>query len=736
MGLFDEYRTYIASDTQSLIEDTPDYLKQSVLYSIMMNRDIVPDMLDATINCFAVRNVDKMFEYARDSYTNGLPEGSRGFSPPTYETIAAALAKEYPHLVQGGRKIVIKFASVGKANAERIAVERLVMDSRFKYWRDPAATGFTNRRFYWQYPDGIYSGEFQNYYLNRDAKIVVYGRRGTNQITTQFYWKWDDFHEPIVWTPDATSDLNYMYLNVDYYVTNPDGSIYNDGDWPANIRYWTYYPRSFRYPELNFGEDGGTSVPTQTYYFPVVPLRVNGTSLTGPSNYNTPLYKTSKKLLNYAGLKIEELHEGVNNNPDVASIVNSYIIFGIDIHTTSKAGIKYLYEYFEDEYPRTTTNKSAYLNWVNGSNPYGYPPLNSILIQDATYKAELGFAFIDIQDYNGVIGKVGHVDKSIFIQSKDPLYYRQPPMTKGITYEDYRNVVTLRKQTSANTYREIKVHGLCHASNVHGSGKSYFTGLWGSIGLSGSAPEQKDTPMIIPLNAALAKALPTKDANALYFESFKIMFNSFEVQKLKWYQSNFFLFVVQVVAMAFAVVAGAVTNFVTSLSVAISSGLVATGIFVAKAILTAVVADALFTFAAEELGVAWAAIIAVIAMMYGAYGSQSSVNLPFATEMTFAGTALQQAGSRYTSELLVDIQKEMEALTEEYEEKQNQLDAINQELNPMNLLDPLAIYTQVGMTPFDTPDSFIQRSLMTNPGLQSVSAVSNYVQNSLRLPIA
>ncbi|ARM71103.1 hypothetical protein pVco7_gp114 [Vibrio phage pVco-7] len=721
MGVFDERRTFIASSTQTLIEDTPDYIKQSLLNSIIAGRDIVPDILDSTLNCFAVKDIKPMYEYAKYKYTNGLPEGSKGWYPAPDDAIARAIAAENPWMVQGGRRIKIMFSALGPPNAHFIGLQCLV--------QDPYFTGWDQRYYPWPeiftYP---YRGKpspmtYDTTKLNfRGVPIYVTAYRYRTTNGGYRYLKYYNFKEPII--PTGT------YYNVEYEIINSNGTKYTDRNWPTGRRYWTYYPGRKRFPELNLESDSG-KVPDGTYFFPVVPLRVNKVSYTDPSRRNTSLYQTSKKLLSYMDVDIEELHEGVNRNPSIGDVNHAYVIFGIDINTKSNAGIDYLFEYFQDEYARASTREQAYMAWYNGAR-YSHPPYNAVNISDATYKVTVVFSYITITDTNGVIGNVGDttIRKSIFTSQPHTSFV---PGAKNVQYEDHRNVLYLRKQTSPTTYRTIAVHGLCMANNIHGSGQSWWTNLWGAVNLNGG--DQANAPLVIPLNVGIAyENISTRDANTLYYESIKIVFNAFQVVKLKWYETSFFQFVTQVVLIAFSAMSGGMASLISSLQAAAAAGVVSLAVFIGKMVITSILAEALFTFAAEELGLEGALAITAAMIIYGMTGQKGLFNLPFADDMLFIGSGLQQAGQAYMGTQIADIQAQMEEVAAEQEQQQAELAKINEDLQMTSQLDPLGLFTQVGMSPLDTPDSFIQRSIMPNPGIYSISAVSNFVENSLMLP--
>ncbi|UAW01152.1 hypothetical protein [Vibrio phage BUCT194] len=719
MGLFSESRTVIASSTQTLIEDTPDYLKQAIFNAVLAGREIVPDILDAQMYCFANADVEKMYRYARDKYTNGLPEGTKGWAPPNYETIIEVLKKEYPNQVAAGRTFRIVTASVGPMNGFNVAMERFVEDPKFVRWGNIYQPTNPDRDFgkAFVYNGWGSDGNNQGYEITRTETnyeghpIFIRAQWVTdpNQMRPFRNFTYSDYHEPI------NNDENAVYYTVEYQLINRDGSIYKDNKFPTGTRFWSYAVASKRYPELNTEDDGGSTI-TETFYFPVVPLRVNNKDLLAPSEQSKPLYKTSKKLLKYIDLDIEELREGVNNNPDIADIDHAYVVFGIDAHTDSQAGMRYLFEYFEDEYTRAKTGETEYLGWRNSSSySYFHPPINVIEISDGTYKIQLGFAYITIQQYNGKIGPVNYCDKSMTLPVTDLQRSRPPGMTT-MWYEDHNNYLTLRKQVTENSYRVIKVHGLIHSNNIYGANQNFYTVL------------RSGNPLVIPLNVAIAQTLPTKDANKLYYESFKIVFNAFEKVKLEWYQTGFFQFVTQVISIAFGAVAGGFNAMATSITTAVSSGVIAVGILIGQIILKSILASALFSFVADELGLEVAFGIAAVLTISGLF-----TDMPYAADMAQVGIGLLDASQEYLAEQFAEIQALMAANSAEYNEAMDELIEEYNKLQGSLNLNTVGLFTDVGMMPMESATSYVNR--MTGAGIFNTTSidVSSYVDTALNL---
>lgn len=719
MGLFSESRTVISSSTQSLIEDTPDYLKQAIFNAVLANREIVPDILDAQMYCFANADVDKMYRYARDKYTNGLPEGTKGWAPPNYETIIEVLKKEYPNQVAAGRTFRIVTASVGPMNGFNVAMERFVEDPKFVRWGNIYQPTNPDRDFgkAFVYNNWGNDGRNQGYEITRTETnyqghpIFIRAQWVTdpNQLRPYRNFTYSDYHEPINNDPDA------VYYSVEYQLINRDGSIYKDNKFPTGTRFWSYAVASKRYPELNTEDDGGSTI-VETFYFPVVPLRVNNKDLLAPSEQSKPLYKTSKKLLKHIELDIKELREGINNNPDIAEVDHAYVVFGIDAHTKSQAGIRYLFEYFEDEYTRAKTGETEYLGWRNSSSySYFHPPINVVDISDGTYKIQLGFAYITIQQYNGKIGPVNYCDKSTTLPVTD-LQRSRPPGMKTMWYEDHNNYLTLRKQVSENSYRVIKVHGLIHSNNIYNTDQNFYTVL------------RSGNPLVIPLNVAIAQTLPTRDANKLYYESLKIVFNAYKKVQLEWYQTNFFQFVTQVISIAFGAVAGGFNAMATSITTAVSSGVIAVGILIGQIIVKSILASALFSFVADELGFEVAFGIAVVLSFSGLFS-----DMPYAADMSQIGIGLLDASQEYLAEQFAEIQALMAANSAEYNEAMDELLEEYNKLQSSLNLNAMGLFTDVGMMPMESATSYVNR--MTGAGIFNTTSidVSSYVDTALNL---
>lgn len=689
------------------MEDTPDIMKQCVIDAVLGNKDIAGAMIDTTLNAFN-SDARQYYEFGRDKYINGLPEGSIGYYEPDLQLLTSVLEKEFPQ--PDGKSIHVVSSQVGIPDQDFLAT--YILQQHYQY-------DVSTNTFYWHppgEPNKKYRAEYKSAYFSPEE-----WDRG------QFYLTFFNFDNNREETKITTMYTRVYYKEYNYTVAfvvldTETGAIYQD------YTLWVYRIKSNKYPELNLPPEA-----KYTQYMPILPLRTNFNNHIAPSQSGTRFYKDAKRMLNMLGLNIKEMHEGVTNNPDIKEVNHAYMVFGIDLYDTNQYALRYLYDFFDDLASRSKVNKAEFLAWYEDelNDTRREPgPINAITIEEGTYKVRIEYAYVNKQVKQGKIADIGVYTRSLQ-NTAGYLTWSYDSSVEGhkeryFTFQHPDNKVIYRYQTTAETYIEIEVGPISLINLIAGSDREYHSDL---------ANRDEGQRLIIPLNVSIIDNMPLLDRNKLYYASLRIVFNAFKVVKLKWYQTGFFKAVSIIIAVAITIFSG---GGLSGLSVALTSlaaaGVLAIGLAIAKGILISLVASYAFRFVAEEFGIEWAALAAAIAIIYGAVGSNNLTNLPMADDLLFLGSAMQKAGIAGVQEELVSLSTEMAEITEYYQAKQEELENINKELNQVQLLDPLGLYTQVGMTPMDTPATYIQRSLGVNMGLQSITAVSNFVDNSLRLP--
>lgn len=703
MGLFSSKRLYTSTQVMHMVEDTPDILQQSVLNSILESREVVPDILDTINNCL-VTKADNYHKYAAKHYTNKLPEGSIGMESIDTSIVAEAISEDV--VPPSDKEVLIIAAVIDDFNPDKTAFDWLNRnrpswdETKLTWTEDVSPTVTTTVTFDSAKIKNADTVTITYLYKGRDPETGTITKYGEIDISVPFY----------------PADLPENYYQAEYIIVDK-----TDPTKVTQSFYWQYPPSNGKHPELKLNEQ------KYSLFMPIVPIRIENQDYASEDRQDTELYKTSVKLLDKIDLDFKQLADGVNGNPDIKNVDHAYFVFGVN-PKSNKAGVaEYLYQFFSDMEARSPVNKPMFDRWYSSTGKTTSPPINKLIIQDATYYTVLCWNYVDRQIVEGNIGKVGTVTK--FVDGK---YGTERVDISGvgrqfITIESPKNIVRLRKQITATHYQELTVSGLMFSNRIYGPNKDYISTL----------ASKEGEEIIIPLNVDILTDMNKLEANTLMYDAMLMVFNAYEWKKLKWYQTGFFKIVTIVIAVAITVVTGGLGSFVSGLIGAAAAGVGALLIFAAQTILAGLVVSYAFKFAADKLGIEVAAILAVVAMCYGlASDSLGMPNLPFADELLNIGMQGIQGVTEFIGEAIEQISSAMGELTADYEESMDKLLEINKELQPTVQLDPIGLYTDVGMLPNESADSYLYRNLaFPELGLASLNAVSNYVDTSLNLDI-
>lgn len=699
MGWFSKKRLITSSQVLHMIEDTPDILPQSVMNSLLTDEEIVPNILDTINGCIA-NKVNIYHEYGKKYYTNGLPEGDIGYQAVSPDIVRHALDTDRP---AGTIKINV-ITSVG-ITAD-VSLEKVSLDwLHFNKGMDYTSLSWSVENIKFTY----YASS-----LESESKLKItcfYEIYSSGTGTTKIY-------------RDILVDLPYpIKPGEEYYVVSFE--IYSkETQSKVDEGFWYYWINSIKYPDME-----PPKPVKDSFYFPVVPIRINNQDYFADSRKDTELFKTSIKLLKKINLDALQIAEGINASPDIDKVDHAYFVLGVN-PKSNKAGVNnYLVKFFKDIAAKSIVTKEVFLKWLYETNTLGYsvnnPPINTITIYDATYHVALAWNYVNISFKKGVIGKKGTITKVI------DAGYGTRSVTQGsgfnitsIQIEDPRNKIVLKHQLTDDYYEEIEVSGLMFSNRIYGPDKDYISTLASNEG----------EEIIIPLNLSIMNTVPKLEANTLFYDSILIVINAFEYKKLKWYQTGFFKIVTAILAVAISIFTGGLGTLVSGLITAAAAGVTALALFVGEMVLTSLAASYVFKFAAEHLNIEIVAIFAAIASVYGILGGKGLFNLPFADTMLKIGSFATDALSNKFKEEFTALQIEGAEFAKEAQESMDALANVQKELTPNFYLDPIGAYTQVGMMPRETASEFINRTIgLPNPGVVSLDAVTNFVDNSLRL---
>ena len=690
MGLFSKTVTTYASQAMSLIEDNPKFIPTTIRKAILSGSDIMSSIQGALTNNIAL-SAKHYYTYGRDHYLYGLPTGTFVGYYVDVNAIHGVLES-----IEG---VPVYLASATAASEP---------DGRFFIlpWLNSVSYSWEDNSFT---------------YLDRECTFISAEVTADNTVTLTYQYETTTVDgAPSLVTArlilSANVTFNSLYVLAIYYLLDEAGLPTGDA------KFFTYLVSSEVYPEITPTNTKAQEAP----YYPVVPIRYNNTSLSDMDGYST-----AKKLLKKIGVKVDDVLTGIESNPDIKDIDYAFIILGFNMDTTSSYAVEYMHNYFSFLADNSIYDKMSFTTWhdkfTDGevNNP---PPMNRLVVSDVMYKSEITYKYITKKVVSGVIGTTGTVDKEIIIREREPYYignHGEFSIASVFYVED--SSLFLRKQITDSSYEEIEVRGLMHTNIVNNKGRIEST-------LKEVVEDKDNNNFIVPLNSYIFDHTlsVTKRINLMY-DCIQIIINSYEKTKLKWYQTGFFQFVMLVITIVLTIYGlpelGVTLQTATAAEIAV---MLATQLAIAVAVQLAV------RVAIKALGVngALAAILIVVAAVatYRFAGGSGMKNLPWAKEMMSAVNTLPSAYNKEVSAMTKDIMEDMAAFQQS---AQTQLDEIHkklEEITKQSNLDPLGIFALMDYYPNESIDDYYYRHChMGNPGVLTLDAITDYVDNMLNI---
>lgn len=528
-------------------------------------------------------------------------------------------------------------------------------------------------------------------------------------------------------------------------------------------------------------------------FFPIVPLRLNNTSITAPRYAD--LYAKSQKLYKKATKrqKLSELVTQVEDNPDLSEIDYAYVQWAITLNTKDNDAKKYLYTFWKNLIPihglpsnymdTFMTSTSAYAsavitlnNWVAAqSNPasplYGTPrpitpslgaPKTTTLVfktdhpQLQDFDNRISFSFIDENTFTGV-GKVGAKKGDFWLEKGTPVTWT---VTKGVMdsdmiYNRYTETNSMSLfyiywQNGTNQYRRLRVYGAVHQNFIYGGKAVTITG-------AEALDDTDESGFLIPLHYPSLKEAGLVSATQLATANTYIVFNSYQVFKKKWYETFLgMLFIIIVIVVAAAIIAPAAVGGISGIfganaAVGGALGLSGTAAVVAGAVANAlaavIISTALSTASTAIFGEKWGALIGSLlsfAISFGMAGGFSNLATLFQPSNLLAlSSALANGYQGFVQGSIADMNADLFKIGEENQKQLDKIDDLLAELmgndlafNPMSLTDAGRGNGSSGSYLPESLDDFIQRTTLTGSDIvdMTLSMVNDFSDLSLTLP--
>lgn len=690
MGLFSSKTVItVSSETFKLIANPPETVKQSVIYALLNDQSLPDTVLDDAISGYASK-AKQAFDYAYNDYVLGLPQGKMyGLNQVSNSTVQSIIETEI------GESVYIIFSFIDDMTPEIMALEYLRSTRGYKISTNEITIhNFAVRNN--KQPLQVYNVTYSNNTLtiNYRQAYSLYNIKD----------RYTSFSETIPYNGS-------LLLNKRYCITAYQTYLLSGAIDPVE-KYWIYDISNDTYPELSAESIEDSN---ETRFFPVVPLRRNNVNVM--SDEQSELYITGKKLLDKLNLDITTLIDLIEENPSINQIDHAYVMFGVPIDTTVEASKYYLYKFFEYLGEVSIYNKDIYIQSTNTSiiskrNSF----ITKITAPADISLLEYGLQLEIIYDYitsniiTGNIGSIGTVET--YIYKKSPTFIR------------------LRIQLTNTTYKEIIVYNLAQRNVIQGHAVI-------------ATLSENSSELLIPISYDIANGLPLMLRNNLYYDSLRMVINSYDKQKIKWYQSGFFKLILVVVAIIISIYTGGMGGFIAGLSTAASGGVIAVIAYLLPGILIGIAINYGLKFVAKLTGAEIAMILGAIVYVIGIsniYKGSFNIfgsKLPTSQLLLQAGSAIINSANTFIATEIDEVMKDMEAFESEAEKKWDILEEAEKLLDTDLNINPVKLLTQVQPVNIvsESPDAFYKRTIHTpNIGVLTLDVIENYVNVMLKLP--
>lgn len=680
MGLLDGQRvTTVSTSSSRLIDDAyiPDELQKAVFSAVMNNTSVGDSINNAIINGTA-SSFDSYYNYGKKHYAYGLPSVSLNKVSDIFQEL-----KWYIETSQGV-EITLEYAHY---------------------------TDLDPLQYAWTQLQDSHGFERINRTITNVPGVPVTLVNLTNITITTTTDGFESFApdasltEPIHYIVGGvkSADIQYSYEHNVGTEEEPDiqtvtGSfliVQPDTDKHFFQAYYHYVdPVTYAYVYRYFTHDNELSAivdVASTYeantvnvgtYYPYIMLR-SGSKNLGSSEYlETDEYLTSVKLVKRIGLDYQVLLDEVSKANDIDKVEQCVVQNIVPLYTDNVLDLKYIHDFI------------IFLSGIASQYPEGASEFLLRYQEGADYDGLLEFFKAWTFTYEGTVGDgtVGNIDASLDVDGdwnsdwieggvyttlKDNSPHVDDKALGLKLTPGYQGIAT-RKQLEDGIVEVTSATYLGWGQRIYGD----HTDTHYPRTLSNT--EQLAKPMV-PVVREIIRSYTYWERSELLLRSLYIVANARETIQLDWYETEQFQMILIVATAILTITTG--NAMIASLSMAINAGTMA----VIMVIIEMIIKYYLFKFAVEitvdELGEEWAMIIAVIAAAVSVSGYEySPIGLDSQTLLTISN-GISMGMNVLAQEKMSDLQHDAEDFEEYRQDKQDELEAIEELINSDGLLD-------------------------------------------------
>lgn len=777
MGLFSssyKYYAYAGSDSLFDEDNRPNTVLSLMLNGILGNSASPPEAIITGLNTNLYARARSMVRYAakEGGYIFGFPETNQ-----VLYGITNAMLRPYVEAEAGG-PIVFNSTNWGDPLPhEAFWIERGIQENYASWFTGdpPADPVWTVTAATVEIP--VVNPDTSTYYQadnNFDAVVTA----GSVVVTFSYT---DNLSNPQTWSAPAFSISTYQtgqWIMVRYRPEPADGHFY----------YWIYEIGSNAIPDLE--EDLGTA-SLNMGYLPIAVLMHDTVWFdeSGNQEWEDTLDRLLKDLAldpydikeQYLEQQAEDDASGDSNRGN-AEDWDFFIHFAVPLKTTFRGGREYLFKFYDFLRQNASwTTFADYEAFVSGGG-VGEQPYSELVVQEGVeytgYIARFAWSYIHRTDVNGEFTPPGWTDPllprrlwsetykwgdSNYSEGLDLMFgagnYTVAPSQPDGQEHAYTIVTRMNED---DTHSHIIMMGPSMEYQINTSEDPVGVGAGGyvdyryrfvDVELFPDDPEQ-DSEFRWPVHIASLKEVSAMQREAALADGLCATVFLVEQQKVKWYQTGFFKWLIIVIAVIVIILAWQYELLPTIAAAAgAATGATALGLWALYVVLTFAIGF-LVSFAGSLIGGNLGQLFVIVGMYMAMGGSFNNVN-PFSninnawtnvTTQPSWGSAIQfikavypalSTGQKiYANYQLHKLESEMRDFTktakEKYEQLQDAWDSLQETPNWIDPLDLARTFATNGL--YEDPASFYYRTLHANPGSLGYDLIQNFTDMALTLP--
>lgn len=466
----------------------------------------------------------------------------------------------------------------------------------------------------------------------------------------------------------------FQYYVVTYHIGNPS-------EW----YYWAYAPGRGTYPDL---DNSSNRYLDNLEMLPVVTLRNSTVNINADKEGNR--YKQSKRMLDYLGIDIDQMIDGIKDNPNIEFIEDAFIHFGIKPNDTNKVISEALFRTFEYIYYDPALQQGTGTQAFVGTIKEG--PFNSAMSWQSQSRSVI----------SGQIGPKGTYTHRI----------------------SGKNLI-MEWQAAENQYVRLTITNLASIT---------FIDRQGIVGTVTRDVDQDG--FFVPLSMYFVEQLSPLEQYEVFNKTLLLSIYSAQVTHLRWYETKAFA--------NFLGIVGIIITIVTFGAGAVAGGIVAAlgnaALMLGAAMLLQLVMEATDNEVIQ--------VLAVLAYAYFAGGMAVDALPSTATALTTNVTMFASTVTAISTGIGMYANKEMGILQNEYSAWMNKVADVQEKIDDVQeglkdylstgYITDLSMYEPVSAV-LRGPDAQMYRAIENQYAFDTLydygSQVGDFYDNKLRLGI-